>query len=139
VKDSYWQLLDRILWGLAIGVVILGLALPARAIENPVIDNPVTDPIALVKLAPEQFTQAASLFELQCSGCHINGSNIIRRGKNLKLKALQANHVDSPEAISALITNGKGIMSAYADRLSSAEIELLASYVLEQANAGWPS
>jgi cytochrome c6 len=134
VIDSNWRLLDRILWGLAIVAVLFGLALPAKAMESP-----VDEPIAVVKLAPEQFTQAASLFELQCSGCHINGSNIIRRGKNLKLTALQANHVDSQAAISAMITNGKGIMSAYADRLSPAEIELLASYVLEQANAGWPS
>jgi cytochrome c6 len=134
VIDSNWRLLDRILWGLAIVAVLFGLALPAKAMESP-----VNEAIAVVKLAPEQFTQAASLFELQCSGCHINGSNIIRRGKNLKLKALQANHVDSQAAISAMITNGKGIMSAYADRLSPAEIELLASYVLEQANSGWPS
>jgi cytochrome c6 len=136
--DSQWRLLDRILWGLAIVAVLFGLAKPAKAIDLPVA-GPIVDPVALVKLAPEQVTQAAALFELQCSGCHINGGNIIRRGKNLKLKALQANHVDSQAAISAMITNGKGIMSAYADRLSPAEIELLASYVLEQANAGWPS
>ncbi len=132
--DAQWRLLDRILWGLAIVAVLFGLALPAKAIDMPVTELP-----AIVKLAPEQVTQAAALFELQCSGCHINGGNIIRRGKNLKLKALQANHVDSQASISAMITNGKGIMSAYADRLSPAEIELLASYVLEQANAGWPS
>jgi cytochrome c6 len=137
VIDSTWRLLDRILWGLAIVAVLFGLALPAQA--DILVADPIAAPIALVKLAPEQVTQAAALFELQCSGCHINGGNIIRRGKNLKLKALQANHVDTQEAISAMITNGKGIMSAYADRLSPAEIELLASYVLEQANAGWPS
>jgi cytochrome c6 len=135
--DSQWRLLDRILWGLAIVAVLFGLALPAKA--DVLVADPIAAPVALVKLAPEQVTQAAALFELQCSGCHINGGNIIRRGKNLKLKALQANHVDSQEAISAMIMNGKGIMSAYADRLSPAEIELLASYVLEQANAGWPS
>jgi cytochrome c6 len=137
VIDSTWRLLDRILWGLAIVAVLFGLALPAKA--DVLVADPIAAPVALVKLAPEQVTQAAALFELQCSGCHINGGNIIRRGKNLKLKALQANHVDTQETISAMITKGKGIMSAYADRLSPAEIELLASYVLEQANAGWPS
>jgi cytochrome c6 len=135
--DSQWRLLDRILWGLAIVAVLFGLASPAKA--DVLVAEPIAAPVALVKLAPEQVSQAAALFELQCSGCHINGGNIIRRGKNLKLKALQANHVDSQETISAMITKGKGIMSAYADRLSPAEIELLASYVLEQANAGWPS
>lgn len=27
---------------------------------------------------------AAEVFSANCAGCHINGSNIIRRGKNLK-------------------------------------------------------
>ncbi|NBQ36890.1 MAG: cytochrome C6, partial [Synechococcus sp.] len=30
----------------------------------------------------------AALFEAHCVGCHLNGGNIIRRGKTLKLKAL---------------------------------------------------
>ena len=34
-------------------------------------------------------TSAPELFETHCSGCHLKGGNIIRRGKNLKLKTLQ--------------------------------------------------
>ena len=82
---------------------------------------------------------APELFEQHCSGCHIGGGNIIRRGKNLKLQALQRNHVDTPEAIATLITNGKANMSAYGDRLSPEEIDLLTTYVLEQAQTGWKS
>ena len=81
----------------------------------------------------------AQVFEVHCVGCHINGGNIVRRGKNLKLKALQRNKVDSIEAIGQLVTNGKGIMSAYGDRLTSSEIEAVAAYVLEQAEQGWKS
>ena len=81
----------------------------------------------------------AQVFEVHCVGCHINGGNIVRRGKNLKLKALQHNKVDSIEAIGQLVTNGKGIMSAYGDRLTSSEIEAVAAYVLEQAKQGWKS
>jgi cytochrome c6 len=79
----------------------------------------------------------AQLFEVQCAGCHAGGGNIIRRGKNLKLKALVRNHVDTEETIAALITQGKGNMSAYADRLTPEEIGTLAAYVLDQAKLDW--
>jgi cytochrome c6 len=80
---------------------------------------------------------APQLFEAQCAGCHAGGGNIIRRGKNLKLKALVKNHVDTEETIVALITKGKGNMSAYADRLTPEEISTLAVYVLDQAQLDW--
>ena len=82
--------------------------------------------------------QPAALFEVHCAGCHLNGGNIIRRGKTLKLKALQQNKVDSVGAIATLITNGKNNMSAYRDKLSPSEIKALANYVLVQAQKGWP-
>ena len=79
----------------------------------------------------------AELFEVQCAGCHPNGANIIRRGKNLKQKALKRYGYDSTDAIATLITNGKGLMSAYGERLSEDDITNLANYVLEQAATGW--
>lgn len=79
----------------------------------------------------------AQIFSVQCAGCHVNGGNIVRRGKTLKLKALKRNHVDSQVAIASLVTNGKNNMSAYKDRLSAKEIEDVAAYVLEQAEKGW--
>lgn len=83
-------------------------------------------------------TQSApQLFEAQCAGCHAGGGNIIRRGKNLKLKALVKHHVDTEETIAALITKGKGNMSAYVDRLTPEEISTLAAYVLDQAQHDW--
>ncbi|MGL6340496.1 MAG: c-type cytochrome, partial [Waterburya sp.] len=47
-------------------------------------------------------TSGAKIFEANCAGCHANGGNIVRRGKNLKLKALQKNKVDTQEAIADL-------------------------------------
>jgi cytochrome c6 len=82
--------------------------------------------------------QPAALFEVHCAGCHLNGGNIIRRGKNLKLKALVQNKVDTVGAIATLITNGKNNMSAYRDKLSTSETQALAKYVLAQAQKGWP-
>lgn len=77
------------------------------------------------------------IFSVHCAGCHINGSNIIRRGKNLKMKALKKNNMDSIEAIASIVTNGKNNMSAYKDRLTEQQIQDVAAYVLEQAEKNW--
>lgn len=87
---------------------------------------------------PAVADSGALLFDTHCSGCHLNGGNIIRRGKNLKLKTLQKNGYDTPEAIADIIIHGKNNMSAFADKLSGAEISQLSNYVLEQAQQGWP-
>jgi diguanylate cyclase (GGDEF)-like protein len=66
----------------------------------------------------DNYSKAAKIFEVNCAGCHPNGGNIIRRGKNLKQKALQKNKMDSIESIAELVTHGKNNMSAFDDRLS---------------------
>ncbi|MEA5534287.1 c-type cytochrome [Crocosphaera sp. XPORK-15E] len=81
----------------------------------------------------------AEIFQIHCSGCHPNGSNIIRRGKNLRLKTLQRNKLDTLEAITDLVTYGKNNMSAYQEKLTPQEIEAVSHYVLEQANHNWKS
>ncbi|MBD2539558.1 cytochrome c6 PetJ [Coleofasciculus sp. FACHB-SPT36] len=81
----------------------------------------------------------AKIFSVQCAGCHLNGGNIIRRGKNLKLKALKRNGMDNVEAIASIVANGKNNMSAYKGRLSEQEIQAVSAYVLEQAEKGWRS
>lgn len=82
-------------------------------------------------------TTAAEVFSANCAGCHINGGNIIRRGKNLKQKALKKYGMDSIANISNLVTNGKGIMPAYKDRLSQQQIIDVSAYVLSQAETDW--
>ena len=79
----------------------------------------------------------AKIFETNCAGCHPHGGNIIRRGKNLSLRALHRNKLDSLEAIAVLVTDGKNNMPAYQDRLTEKEIKELSSYVLEKAKTGW--
>ncbi|HEY9643017.1 MAG TPA: c-type cytochrome [Coleofasciculaceae cyanobacterium] len=81
--------------------------------------------------------QGAQVFQVNCAGCHANGGNIVRRGKNLKLKTLEKNQMASLEAIAEIVTHGKNNMSAYGDRLSQAQIQAVATYVLEQAEKGW--
>jgi cytochrome c6 len=78
-----------------------------------------------------------NIFSVHCAGCHPNGSNIIRRGKNLRLKALQKNGYDSVDAITTIITNGKNNMSSFKDRLTEKEINQVAKYVFRQAKNNW--
>ncbi|AFZ58400.1 c-type cytochrome [Anabaena cylindrica FACHB-243] len=82
-------------------------------------------------------TNGTGIFSVHCAGCHINGGNIIRRGKNLKKNALKKYGMDSLEAITNIVTNGKNNMSAYQDRLTTEEIQTVAAYVLEQAEKDW--
>jgi cytochrome c6 len=93
-------------------------------------------------IAPPQTSpnpaNGAIIFEANCIGCHANGGNIIRRGKNLKQRALERYHMDSLEAIATITAQGKRPMSAYGDRLTQTEIYDVAAYVLQQAEAGWP-
>ncbi len=83
--------------------------------------------------------EGSQVFEANCAGCHINGGNIVRRGKNLKKQAMEKRGYTSVEAIADIVTNGKGIMSAYGDKLSSAEITAVSTYVLERSRQDWRS
>ncbi len=67
----------------------------------------------------------------------LGGGNIVRRGKNLKQRALKRYGMDSIDAIMYLVENGKNAMPAYKDRLTDQQILDVAAYVLEQAEKGW--
>jgi cytochrome c6 len=97
-----------------------------------ILTSMITQPARAADIA-----SGAKIFDIHCAGCHENGGNIVRRGKTLKKKALQKYGMDSLEAISAIVTNGKGNMSAYKDRLTTEQIQDVAAYVLEQAQKDW--
>ncbi len=82
-------------------------------------------------------TNGAKIFAANCAGCHINGGNIIRRGKNLKMRALKKYGMDSVDAIASIVANGKNNMSAYKERLTEQEIQDVAAYTLQQAQQNW--
>ncbi len=80
-----------------------------------------------------------SLFENHCSGCHINGGNILRRGKTLKLKVLERNGITGPGAIAAIASAGLGQMSGYGEVLGPGGAEAVAAWVWQQALGNWPA
>ncbi len=80
---------------------------------------------------------AENLFKSHCVGCHINGGNIIRRSKNLKIKTLESNGIDSSEKIAKIAREGIGIMDGYEDLLKANEDQILGDWVWEQAQKAW--
>ena len=88
-------------------------------------------------LASTNLGNGAKVFKANCAGCHVNGGNIVRRGKNLKSRALHRHKVDTQDAVVSLVTNGKGIMSAYGDKLTTEEIANVSTYVLQRAEQNW--
>jgi cytochrome c6 len=81
--------------------------------------------------------EGAAIFERHCVGCHVNGGNIVRRGKTLKLAALERNDVASPEAIAAIARDGVGRMSGYGDVLNDGDDQRVADWIWQQAQNAW--
>ena len=79
----------------------------------------------------------AALFQAHCVGCHVNGGNIIRRGRTLKLKALESQGITSPQAIATIAAQGIGQMGGYGQALGPGGPERVGLYVWQQALAGW--
>ena len=78
-----------------------------------------------------------NLFKNQCAGCHLNGGNIIRRSKNLKLKSLKRNGIEDPAAIAKIARQGIGIMDGYKDQLGKNGDQVVANWIWEQAQKAW--
>ena len=79
----------------------------------------------------------ASLFEAHCAGCHVNGGNIIRRGKTLRLAALERQDLASREAIAQIAAAGIGQMGGYAAVLGEGGAEAVGAWVWQQAQNAW--
>ena len=77
------------------------------------------------------------LFIENCAGCHINGGNIIRRNKTLKEKDLKRNGVDTQEKIAKIAREGIGIMDGYEEVLGEKGDQLVANWILKQAQKAW--
>ena len=78
-----------------------------------------------------------TLFNQNCSGCHVRGGNVIRRNKTLKLSALKRYGLDSPEEIAKVARNGIGIMSGYEEVLGEGGDQIVANWIWEQTQKAW--
>ncbi len=94
----------------------------------------------LATVAPAQaadLAAGANIFTANCSGCHLGGKNVIMPDKTLQKAALEKYTMNSIEAITTQVTNGKGAMPAFKGRLTDEQIGNVAAYVLDKSEKGW--
>ena len=72
------------------------------------------------------------LFQQYCNQCHQNGTTILFPEKSLKKENLERNGINSIEAISYQLKNGKNGMPAFGGKLKEEEIKKIASYIIEK-------
>jgi len=77
------------------------------------------------------------IFSANCAACHAGGNNVVNAQKTLKKEALEQYEMNSIEAITYQVNNGKNAMPAFKGRLTDAQIDDVATYVLSQAEQGW--
>lgn len=77
------------------------------------------------------------VFSANCSACHAGGNNAIMPDKTLKKDALEENGMNSVQAITTQVKNGKNAMPAFGGRLADEDIDNVANYVLSQSEQGW--
>tara|TARA_B100000700_G_scaffold176194_1_gene194637 strand:- start:578 stop:955 length:378 start_codon:yes stop_codon:yes gene_type:complete len=82
-------------------------------------------------------SKGENLFIQHCAGCHVNGGNIIRRKKTLKLSALKRNGLDNPESIAKIARLGIGSMSGYEKVLGEEGDKIVANWIWEQSQNAW--
>jgi cytochrome c6 len=81
------------------------------------------------------FEKGKDVFQNNCLACHKGGRNFILPEKNLKKDMLEANGMNTVNAISYQVRNGKNGMPAFGGRLSENEVEDVAFYVLQEASS----
>ena len=96
------------------------------------------EPQVAVLASPAQLAEGGRLFANTCAGCHLNGGNIVRRDRTLKLKALQRRGIDGPETIARIAAEGIGRMDGYAKVLGPDGPEKVGAWVWKQALENWP-
>jgi cytochrome c6 len=80
----------------------------------------------------------AALFGQHCAGCHVNGGNVIRRGKTLRLAALRRAGLQNGADVARVAALGQGQMGGYGDVLGAGGPEAVGEWVWQQALADWP-
>lgn len=85
--------------------------------------------LAVVALSSPAFADSKEVFSSNCALCHgEDGKGQSKMGKKLGLKDLAATKLSAAE-IEALVSNGKGKMTAFAKTLSADEIKGVAAFV----------
>lgn len=87
----------------------------------------------LIQITSSDLDIGKVLFISNCNICHSQGKNLIIAEKDLKKDTLETFGLNTKEAISYQIINGKNGMPAFGGRLQDDQIDAIARYVLKAA------
>jgi cytochrome c6 len=79
------------------------------------------------------------IFAANCAVCHAGGQNAIVADHTLEKAAIEKYLTGgfNEKAVAYQVTNGLNAMPVFAEKLSEAEIGLVAAYVIRTAEDGW--
>ncbi|HXW62443.1 MAG TPA: cytochrome c [Candidatus Acidoferrales bacterium] len=89
--------------------------------------------------APLRADDGAATFKAQCAACHgADGSGKTAVGKSLKIRDLSSADVQkqTDEQLTDIITNGKGAMPAFKDKITADQIKELVVFIRQLAKKG---
>nr|QCI05517.1 cytochrome c553 [Crouania attenuata] len=78
-----------------------------------------------------------TVFSANCVACHAGGENLVNPIKTLKMEDLEKFEMNSINAITTQVTNGKNSMPSFKGVLEPEDIVNVANYVLNQSENGW--
>src|SRR5438874_1498002 len=86
--------------------------------------------VIIVVSSGAAFADAGALWAQHCASCHgKDGSGNTTMGKKLGVKDYTKSQSFSDAEAANVITNGKGKMKGYKDKLSDADVKALVTYV----------
>ena len=89
-----------------------------------------------IAAVPARAQDTAGLFKSKCGACHgADGSGNTAVGKSMKIRDFASADVQkqTDEELTATITNGKGGMPAYKDKLTGDQIKQLVAFIRDLA------
>ncbi len=89
--------------------------------------------------APTRADDGAATFKSKCAACHgADGSGNTTVGKSMKIRDLGSADVQkqTDEQLAGIITNGKGAMPPYKDKMTADQIKQLVAFIRQLAKKG---
>jgi len=89
--------------------------------------------------APTRADDGAATFKSKCAACHgADGTGNTAVGKSMKIHDLSSADVQkqTDEQLTGIITNGKGAMPAYQDKVTADQIKQLVAFIRQLAKKG---
>ena len=120
------------------GLSCHGFVLAGHCLARP----PLARPALCLRLSAPAGPSAQTgeqIFSANCAACHAGGQNVIVADHTLEKAAIEKYLTGgfNEKAVAYQITNGKNAMPVFAERLSEAEVSLVAAHVIKSATDGW--